>query len=110
MDTPRSLTGRQFIASNGNLKGKKIQSLISQLTSNNRSGAEQYFVIVNKHGGLGPGIWRRYRVKNAVSLAFALVDEKPKVDTQIDFHGLLLKDAEKRLPSMVEEKLRRLLR
>ena len=37
-------------------------------------------------------------------------NQKPKVDTQIDFHGLLLKDAEKRLPGMVEDKLRRLLR
>ena len=107
---PNTRAGRQFIASNGNLKGKKVQSLISQLTSNNRSGAEQYFVIVNKHGGLGPGIWRRYRVKNAVSLAFALVDQKPKVDTRLDFHGLVLRDAEKRLPGMVEDKLRRLLR
>ena len=67
-------------------------------------------MITDKHAGLGPGIWRRYRVKNAVSLAFALVDQKPKVDTQIDFHSLLLKDAEKHLPGMVEDKLRRLLR
>ena len=43
-------------------------------------------------------------------LEFALVDRKPKVDTQNDIHGLLLKDAEKRLPGMVENKLRRLLR
>ena len=84
--------------------------MISQLTSNTRTGTEQYFVIVHKHGGLGPGIWRRYRAKNAVSLAFALVDQKPKVDTQIDFHGLVLRDAEKRLPRMVEEKLNHLLR
>ena len=27
--------------------------------------------------GLGPGIWRKYRAKNAVSLAFALLDQKP---------------------------------
>ena len=107
---PNTRAGRQFIASNGNLKGKKVQSLISQLTSNNRSGKEKYFVIVDKQGGLGPGIWRRYRVKNAVSLAFALVDQKPKVDTRLDFHGLVLRDAEKRLPGMVEDKLRRLLR
>ena len=107
---PSTRAGRQFIASNGNLKGKKVQSLVSQLTSNTRTGAEQYFVIVNKHGGLGPGIWRRYRVKNAVSLAFALVDQKPKVETRLDFHGLVLRDAEKRLPGMVEDKLRRLLR
>ena len=107
---PNTRAGRQFIASNGNLKGKRVQSLISQLTSGKPTGSERYFVITEKSGGLRPGIWRRYRVKNAVSLAFALVDQKPKVDTQIDFHGLLLKDAKKRLPGMVEDKLRRLLR
>ncbi|WP_226409741.1 hypothetical protein [Synechococcus sp. MU1625] len=107
---PGSRAGRQFINRAGNLKGKKVQSPIAQLTSSNPTGSERYFVITDKHGGLGPGIWRRYRVKNAVSLAFALVDQKPKVDTQIDFHGLVLKDAEKRLPGMVEDKLRRLLR
>ena len=67
-------------------------------------------MITDKHGGLGPGIWRRYRVKNAVSLAFALVDRKPQVDTQIDFHGLLLESAKERLPVLMEERLRRLLR
>ena len=107
---PNTRAGRQFIASNGNLKGKKVQSLIAHLTSPNPTGSERYFVITDKHGGLGPGIWRRYRVKNAVSLAFALVDQKPKVDTRLDFHGLVLRDAEKRLPGMVEDKLRRLLR
>ena len=107
---PNTRAGRQFIAANGNLKGKKVQSLISQLTSPNPGAREQYFVIADRRGGLGPGIWRRYRVKNAVSLAFALVDRKPKVDTQIDFHGLLLKEAEQRLPVLIEQKLRRLLR
>ena len=102
--------GRQFIAANGNLKGKKVQSLISQLTSPNPGAREQYFVITQKHGGLGPGIWRRYRVKNAVNLAFALVDRKPKVDTQIDFHGQLLDSAQERLPELVQQKMRRLLR
>ena len=107
---PNTRAGRAFIAKNGNLKGKKVQSLISQLTSGNPAGSERYFVITDKHGGLGPGIWRRYRVKNAVSLAFALVDQKPKVDTQIDFHGLLLESAKERLPVLMEQKLRHLLR
>ncbi|QNI82194.1 hypothetical protein SynRS9907_01350 [Synechococcus sp. RS9907] len=107
---PGSRAGRQFIAKNGNLKGKKVQSLISQLTSPNPAGAERYFVLPERHGGLGPGIWRRYRIKNQVSLAFALVDQKPKVDTQIDFHGLLIKKAEEQLPALIEQKLRRLLR
>jgi len=84
------------------------QELLPQLTSPNPTGSQRYFVITDKHGG--PGIWRRYRIKNAAILAFALVDRKPKVDTQIDFHALLLKDTEKRLPAMVGQKLRRLLR
>ena len=107
---PGSRAGRQFVAANGNLKGKKVQSLISQLTSPNPGAREQYFVIADRRGGLGPGIWRRYRVKNAVSLAFALLDKKPQVETQVDFHGLLLKEAEQRLPVLIEQKLRRLLR
>ena len=107
---PNTRAGRAFINKAGNLKGKKVQSLISQLTSGNPAGSERYFVITDKHGGLGPGIWRRYRVKNAVSLAFALVDRKPQVDTQIDFHGLLLESAKERLPALMEQKLRHLLR
>jgi hypothetical protein len=107
---PGSRAGRQFVASNGNLKGKKVQSLISQLSSPSASYREQYFVLVERHGGLGPGIWRKYRAKNAVSLAFALLDQKPTQDTSIDIHALLLKEAEQRLPVLVEQKLRRLLR
>lgn len=107
---PNTRAGRQFIASNGNLRGKKVQSLIAYLTSPNPTGAERYFVIVNKHGGLGPGIWRKYRAKNAVGLAFALLDQKPTQDTSIDIHGLLLKEAEQRLPVLIEQKLRKLLR
>ena len=107
---PGSRAGRQFIAKNGNLKGKKVQSLISQLTSPSASYREQYFVLTERHGGLGPGIWRKYRAKNAVSLAFALLDQKPTQDTNIDIHGLLLKEAEQRLPVLIQQKLDRLLR
>ena len=106
---PGSRAGRQFIAKNGNLKGKKVQSLISQLTSPSASYREQYFVLTERHGGLGPGIWRKYRAKNAVSLAFALLDRKPTQDTSIDIHDLLLKEAEQRLPVLIEQKLRRLM-
>ena len=106
---PGSRAGRLFVASNGNLKGKKVQSLISQLTSPSASYREQYFVLVERHGGLGPGIWRRYRTKDAVSLAFALLDQKPTQDTSIDIHALLLKQAEQRLPVLIEQKLRRLM-
>ena len=107
---PGSRAGRLFVNKDGNLKGKKVQSLISQLTSPSASYREQYFVLTERHGGLGPGIWRKYRVKNAVSLAFALLDKKPTQDTSIDIHGLLLKEAEQRLPVLIEQKLRRLLR
>ena len=107
---PGSRAGRQFIASNGNLKGKKVQSLISQLISPTPGSKEQYFLLTQRRGGLGPGIWRRYRVKNAVSLAFALLDEKPKQDTSIDINALLIKAAEERIPVLIEQKLRRLLR
>ena len=56
---PGSRAGRLFVASNGNLKGKKVQSLISQLTSPSTSYREQYFVLTERHGGPGPGIWRK---------------------------------------------------
>ena len=107
---PGSRAGRQFINKNGNLKGKKVQTLISQLSSPSANYREQYFVLTERHGGLGPGIWRRYRVKDAVSLAFALLDQKPTQDTSIDIHGLLQKAAEQSLPVLIEQKLRRLLR
>ena len=68
---PRSRAGRLFVNKDGNLKGKKVQTLISQLSSPSASYREQYFVLTERHGGLGPGIWRRYRVENAVSLAIA---------------------------------------
>ena len=107
---PGSRAGRQFINKQGNLKGKKVQSLISQLSSPSASYREQYFVLTERQGGLGPGIWRKYRAKNAVSLAFALLDRKPTQDTSIDIHGLLLKEAEQRLPVLIQQKLDRLLR
>ena len=106
---PGSRAGRQFINKAGNLKGKRVQSLISQLSSPSARYREQYFVLTERHGGLGPGIWRRYRAKDAVSLAFALLDRKPTQDTSIDIHGLLLKEAEQRLHVLIEQKLRRLM-
>ncbi len=107
---PGSRAGRLFVNKDGNLKGKRVQTLISQLASPSASYREQYFVLVERHGGLGPGIWRKYRAKNAVSLAFALLEQKPTQDISIDIHGLLLKEAEQRLPVLIEQKLRRLLR
>ena len=42
-------------------------------------------------------------------LAFALLDQNPTQDTSIYIHVLLLKEAEQRLPVLIEQKLRRLL-
>ena len=107
---PGSRAGRQFIDKRGNLKGKKVQSLISQLLSPSASYREQYILLTQPHGGLGPGIWRTYRAKNAVSLAFALLDQKPTQQTTIDVHGVLIKAAEEQIPGLIQQKLRRLLR
>ena len=87
-----------------------MQSLIAQLTSPNPTGSERDLWITDKHSCLGPGIWRRYRIKSQVSLAFALLDQKPTQDTSIDIHALLLKEAEQRLPVLIQQKLDRLLR
>ena len=106
---PGSRAGRQFINKAGNLRGKKVQSLISQLSSPSAGYREQYFVLPERRGGLGPGIWRRYRAKDTVSLAFALLDQKPKQDTTIDIHGLLLEEARQQLPTLIQKKLDRLL-
>ena len=56
------------------------------------------------------GIYKRYR-SGKISMAFELAEpnDLPKQKTQIDFHGLVLKEAEQRLPVLIEQKLRRLL-
>ena len=51
-----------------------------------------------------------YRVKDSLSLPFALLDKKPIQQTTIDIHGLLINKAEQRLPFLIELKLRRPLR
>ena len=42
---PITRAGRQFIASNGNLKGLKVKRLVAQLGSPSASYKEQYFVV-----------------------------------------------------------------
>jgi len=106
---PDSRAGRLFINAVGNVRGKKVKTLISQLASPSASYKEQYFVVTDRRGGLSPGIWRRYRAKNSVVLAFALLDQKPTQKTSIDIHGLLIKEAQQQLPVLIERKLRRLL-
>ena len=65
---------------------------------------------ISSSAAVRPKVEQSHLVNQSFQLAFALVDQKPKVDTRLDFHGLVLRDAEKRLPGMVEDKLRRLLR
>ena len=106
---PNTRAGRQFVASNGNLKSMKVKSLLGQLNSPSASYRDQHFVLTERKGGLNPGIWRRYRVKNSVSLAFALLDNKPKQQTSIAFNDLVLTQARVQVPQLIQSKLRRLL-
>ena len=106
---PNTRAGRQFIAKNGNLKGKKVQSLIAQLTSPNPTGAEQYFVITDKTVASAPAsgaVMGQERGEPRLRPG----GPEAQVDTQIDFHGLLLESAKERLPALMEQKLRHLLR
>lgn len=108
---PGSRAGRQFLRSDGRLRPLKVRSLISQLTAPGGNYRERYVLITERRGnGLGPGIWRKYRAKDSLSLAFALLDQKPRQETNFDFRGVLLESARERLPVLVTEKLRRLLR
>ena len=108
---PGSRAGRQFLRSDGRLRPLKVRSLISQLTAPGGNYRERYVLITERRGnGLGPGIWRKYRAKDSVSLAFALLDQKPWQETNFDFRGVLLESARERLPVLVEQKLQRLVR
>ena len=107
---PGSRAGSEFLRSDGRLRPLKVRSLISQLTAPSGDYREKYILITERRGnGLGPGIWR-YRAKDSVSLAFALLNQKPRQETNFDFRGVLLESARERLPVLVTEKLRRLLR
>ena len=65
---------------------------------------------ISSSAAVRPKVEQSHLVNQSFQLAFALVDRKPQVDTSIDIHGLLLKEAEQRLPVLIEQKLRRLLR
>jgi len=104
-----SRAGRQFLDKRGNLRPRKIQSLLDNLESG--AGRENYFLIkpgTNQH--LPAGIYRRYRVKNAISMAFALMDQPPTQGTVLDFQGVLEEAARTKLPALIQKKLDRILR
>ena len=102
-----SRAGAQFLNSKGALRSRKVQYLLSQL-ENPGSGREQYFVIKpGDSSTLKPGIFRRYRLKGTISQAFVFA--KQQQTPKIDYHGVIRKAAEERLPGLIQTKLSRLL-
>ena len=102
-----SRAGSQFLNAKGGLRSRKVQDLLDQLSAPG-TGREQYFVV--KPGGdshLSPGVFRRYRVKSDISMAFKFA--KQQQDAKIDYHALLLKEAEARFPRLIQSKLAKLL-
>ena len=94
--------------SKGGLRSREVQYLLDQL-NNPGSGREQYFVVKPGSGNrLTPGVYRRYRVKSDISMAFKFA--KQQQTTSIDYHGVIRKAAEERLPGLIQSKLSRLLR
>lgn len=103
-----SRAGRQFITAQGNLRPRRLQSLLTELQNPETS---RYFVAPERKGHLQPGVYRRYRSRGgSLSMAFALPDQRPKVPTKINFREALLTEARVELPVMIQDKLRRLLR
>ena len=103
-----SRAGSQFLNSKGALRSRKVQYLLSQL-ENPGSGREQYFVVrPGESSTLKPGIFRRYRLKGTISAAFTFA--KQQQTPKIDYHGVIRKAAEERLPGLIQTKLSRLLR
>ena len=105
-----SRAGRLFLDKSGNLRGRKVQNLLKHLESPSSGDHEQYFLIKPSDSKrLKAGVYRRYRIKNALSMAFSLPDQRPTQQTSIDFHTLIKEKAAERLPILIREKLARLL-
>ena len=102
-----SRAGSQFLNSKGALRSRKTQYLLDQLASPG-SGRESYFVVKpGDNSSLTPGVFRRYRVKSTLSQVFVFAKQKQK--PKIDYHDVIIKAAEERLPKLIETKLSRLL-
>ena len=105
-----SRTGRLFLDKSGNLRGRKVQSLLKHLENPSSGDHEKYFLIKpSDQNRLKAGIYRKYRVKSQISMAFSLPDQRPTQQTTIDFHKLIKEKAAERLPILIREKLARLL-
>ena len=102
-----SRAGAQFLNAKGGLRSRKVQYLLSQL-ENPGSGRENYFVVKPGSGNrLTPGVYRRYRLKSDISMAFKFARQQST--PSIDFHDVIRKGAEERLPKLIQSKLSRLL-
>ena len=102
-----SRAGSQFLNAKGGLRSRKVQYLLDQLV-NPGSGRESYFVVKPGSGNrLTPGVYRRYRVKSDISMAFKFA--KQQSTPSIDFHATIKKEAEARLPRLIQTKLAKLL-
>ena len=103
-----SRAGSQFLNAKGGLCSRKVQYLLDQL-ANPGSGRESYFVVKPGSGSrLTAGVYRRYRVKSDISMAFKFA--KQQSTPSIDYHSVIRKAAEERLPGLIQTKLSRLLR
>ena len=56
---------------------------------------------------LTSGIYRRYRLKGKISAAFVFARQQQTA--KIDYHGVIRKAAEERLPGLIQTKLAKLL-
>jgi len=102
-----SRAGAQFLNAKGGLRSRKVQYLLDQLSAPG-TGREQYFVVKPGSGShLTAGVYRRYRVKSDISMAFKFA--KQQSTPSIDFHGVIRKEAEARLPRLIQSKLAKLL-
>lgn len=104
-----SRAGRQFLNAKCALKPRKVQRLLDALRDPD-SSAEKYFLIPPGSGThLPAGVFRRYKIKNQISMVFALQRVPTRTPT-LDFHGVVIAAAQKELPRIISSKLSLLLR
>jgi len=102
-----SRAGSQFLNAKGGLRSRKVQYLLDQLSAPG-TGREQYFVVKPGSGShLTSGIYRRYKLKSDISMAFKFARQQQTA--KIDYHGVIRKAAEERLPGLIQSKLAKLL-
>ena len=102
-----SRAGKQFLNAKGGLRSRKVQYLLDQLSAPG-TGREQYFVVKPGSGShLTAGIYRRYKVKSDISMAFKFARQQST--PSIDYHSVIKREAEERLPRLIQTKLAKLL-